>query len=272
MASTREEQEVAAREAFTAIGLAPNTVECVVGGGAGRVCVAGGERRARRLTAAACLPQPRPPCSPPFPFVSPPPFRNSLANKKFRAALMDVVTAADVAGGCEKGVGQLLYSTASKVKRERKKKGRGEVESGASGHRPCVRCLCAHRAPVHAAQGVRGCGVPVGGLPLVIGRGRPGAGAVRTGASERGRAGRPPPVQPPASDTQRLGDGRPLPIATPLVPVRTWSGPAPPPGALPSPPSSPALPACSALRARLREASAAAAAASMAASSASSSR
>jgi hypothetical protein len=28
---------------------------------------------------------------------------------------MDVITAADVAGGCAKGVGMLLYTTASKV-------------------------------------------------------------------------------------------------------------------------------------------------------------
>lgn len=48
--------------------------------------------------------------------LSHPNLRESLTNKKFRAALMDVITAADVAGGCEKGVGQLLYVTASKVR------------------------------------------------------------------------------------------------------------------------------------------------------------
>ena len=183
-----------------------------------------------------------PPSTPPplltsFPFCLPP-SRNSLANKKFRAALMDVVTAADVAGGCEKGVGQLLYSTASKVKRERKKKGRGEVESGASGHRPCVRCLCAHRAPVHATQGVRGCGVPVGGLPLVIGRGRPGAGAVRTGASERERARGAARARAPLCPTPNLS---PPPRRHPrhppphTVPAQRPPPPPRPPGPHPSP-------------------------------------
>ena len=47
--------------------------------------------------------------------------RNSLTNKKFRAALMDVITAADVAGGCEKGMGQLLYTAASKVRGKKRR-------------------------------------------------------------------------------------------------------------------------------------------------------
>lgn len=52
-----------------------------------------------------------------LPLPPPPSNRQSVRNKKFREALMGVLTAAGVGGaGCPKSVGALLYTVAGKVR------------------------------------------------------------------------------------------------------------------------------------------------------------